>query len=481
MFPLHRTLKPAFSSLRVSSRPLPMVSILVTSDVSALLLAGTISVYIRLAFNGQYQPSLYGQLWPFLGLFLVAYAAAGIYPAVCLSPIDELRRICLTTTFTYLVLSAGLFLFREGETYSRGVFLLAWLFSMVCVLLNRQIVRQLFSRCAWWGYPVLILGGGKTGELLIQTLQHQPSFGLKPVAILDDNPNKRGELLGVPILGPLSMAPVLARERDFHYAIVAMPGVRRERLLTILEQYGHTFPHLLMIPDLFGFASLWVSTKDLGGVLGLEIRQRLLLPGPRMTKALLDVVLTLIVGLLLLPATVLIALLIRLDSPGPILYGQKRLGQDNSAFIAWKFRSMVSNADEVLENYLQAHPHLRDQWQRDQKLKFDPRVTRIGHFLRRTSLDELPQLWNVLRGEMSLVGPRPIIREEIWRYGDKYDLYTKVLPGLTGLWQVSGRNNVSYDERVNLDAYYVRNWSVWLDVYILIRTIWVVIVGDGAY
>ena len=135
----------------------------------------------------------------------------------------------------------------------------------------------------------------------------------------------------------------------------------------------------------------------------------------------------------------------------------------------------------MLERYFEANPELRSQWAQDQKLRYDPRITRIGRFLRRTSLDELPQLWNVLRGDMSLVGPRPIVEEEIARYADKYSLYTKVLPGMTGLWQVSGRNNVTYEERVNLDAYYVRNWSVWLDVYILIRTIWVVVIGDGAY
>lgn len=458
-----------------------MIGVLATSDFLALGIAGFASVYIRLAFNGQYEPSLYWQLWPILGLFLLAYAVAGLYPAVCLSPVDELRRICLSTTFTYLVLGAGIFLFREGETYSRGVFLMAWVLSLVGVLLCRLLVRQIFAPLPWWGYPVLILGGGRTGEMVIRTLKRQPSFGLKPLAVLDDSPHSRKEIEGVPVVGPLSLAPLIARQRDILYAIVAMPGVHRERLLTILEQYGSTFPHLLMIPDLFGIASLWVSTKDLGGILGLEIRQRLLLPGPRMTKALLDVALTLVLGVLLLPLIIGISLLIKLDSPGPIFYGQKRLGQDGIYFKAWKFRSMVQDADAVLAAHLAVNDKLRQQWEQDQKLRQDPRVTRVGNFLRRTSLDELPQLWNVLRGEMSLVGPRPIIDEEIARYAEKYELYTQVLPGITGLWQVSGRNNVSYPERVNLDAYYVRNWSVWLDIYILLRTIWVVLIGEGAY
>lgn len=353
--------------------------------------------------------------------------------------------------------------------------------SLGAVLAGRLLVRQSFARFAWWGYPVLILGAGRTGEMVVQTLKRQPEFGLNPIAVLDDDLSKRGELAGIPVLGSLSAAPALAYQRDIHYAIVAMPGVQRERLLTILEQHGHTFPHLLMIPDLFGVASLWVSAKDLGGILGLEIRQRLLLPGPRLTKALVDLVLTIILGLALLPLVITIAILVKVSSPGPIFYGQRRLGRDGVPFTAWKFRSMVSNADQALADYFHVNPALQLQWERDQKLRYDPRVTAIGRFLRRTSLDELPQLWNVLRGEMSLVGPRPIIDEEIPRYAEKYKLYTRVLPGLTGLWQVSGRNNVSYPERVNLDAYYVRNWSVWLDIYILLRTVWVVITGDGAY
>ncbi|MGB3139049.1 MAG: undecaprenyl-phosphate galactose phosphotransferase WbaP [Nodosilinea sp.] len=481
MFPLERTVQPVILSLRMSTRSLPMVGLLGGSDLLALFLAGVAGVYLRLTFGGQYTPDLYGQLWPILGIFLLAYAAAGLYPAVGLSPVEELRRICLSTSFTQLVLGAGLFLTGESETYSRGVFLITWALSLVMVLLGRLLVRQVFARYSWWGYQVLILGAGRTGELVIKTLQNQPGFGLNPVAVLDDNRDRRAALCGIPVLGPLSIAPRLARKHDIHYAIVAMPGVQREKLLRILERYGRTFPHLMMIPDLFGVSSLWVSSKDLGGILGLEIRQQLLLPGPRLIKALLDISLTVLVGIVVLPLLALIAVLVRLDSPGPIFYGQRRLGQNNVPFVAWKFRSMASNADQVLERYFEANSALRSQWERDHKLRYDPRITRVGHFLRRTSLDELPQLWNVLRGEMSLVGPRPIVKEEIIRYAEKYNLYTKVMPGLTGLWQVSGRNNVSYEERVNLDAYYVRNWSVWLDIYILLRTVWVVVLGDGAY
>lgn len=478
---LNETIRPTLSSLRISTRSWPTLAITIGADLLALTLAGMSSVYIRLFFDGQYHPSLYWQLWPVLGLFILAYAIVGLYPGVALSPVDELRWISVTTTLIYLVLGSAFFLRREGETYSRGVFLMALVLSVLFVLIGRVAARHLFAHRPWWGYPVMILGAGKTGDLLIRTLKRRPGIGLKPVLVLDDDPEKHGYLHDVPVVGGLELAPGLARARQIPYAIVAMPGVPRDRLLGLLEKYGQTFAHLLIIPDLFGFASLWVAPRDMGGVLGLEIRQQLLLPWPRLTKFLIDLVTTILGGVLILPLIAIIAVLIRLDSPGPIFYRQTRIGRGGRTFRAWKFRSMVRNADLVLEDYLTRHPELRESWLKDHKLKDDPRVTRLGRFLRRTSLDELPQLWNILRGEMSLVGPRPIVTEEIPRYGDKFDLYAKVNPGLTGLWQVSGRNNITYDERVNLDAYYVRNWSVWLDCYILMRTVWVVVFGEGAY
>jgi len=478
---VNRTLPNQIAALGLSARSLPTLSITIISDLLALWVAGTISVFGHLSLQEQFQLSLYWQLLPLLGLFIVAYFLVGLYPGVAISPVDELRWISLSTSLVYFILGSVMFLRREGEVYSRGIFVTAWLLSIVLVLCGRALMRHLFSHQKWWGYPVMILGAGKTGRMVIRTLKRRPRMGLKPVVVLDDNPEKHGHLQGIPVMGGVNLAPVLARSRQIPYLIVAMPGVPRNRLLEILERYGQDFAHLLVIPDLFGFASLWVEVRDMGGILGLEVRQQLLLPGPRLAKFLIDRLATLFGGLLVLPFIVLIAVVIRLDSPGPIFYGQFRIGQDGKPFKAWKFRSMVQGADQSLQDYLAKHPELKDAWERDQKLRNDPRVTRVGRFLRQTSLDELPQLWNILRGEMSLVGPRPIVDEEIQRYGEKFALYTKVTPGLTGLWQVSGRNHLPYEERVNLDAYYVRNWSVWLDLYILLRTVLVVITGEGAY
>jgi Undecaprenyl-phosphate galactose phosphotransferase WbaP len=198
-------------------------------------------------------------------------------------------------------------------------------------------------------------------------------------------------------------------------------------------------------------------------------------------KKVVDLVLTSVLLTLAAPFLLLVALAIKLDSPGPVLFAQRRVGRGGTEFRAWKFRSMVRNADSLLEHYLSERPALQAEWEQNQKLRHDPRITRVGNFLRKLSLDEIPQLWNVMRGEMSLVGPRPIVREEIPRYGKYFSLYTSVQSGLTGLWQVSGRSETSYAERVTFDTFYIRNWSVWLDLYILFRTIGVLWLRTGAY
>jgi undecaprenyl-phosphate galactose phosphotransferase len=202
-------------------------------------------------------------------------------------------------------------------------------------------------------------------------------------------------------------------------------------------------------------------------------------PGDRV-KRLVDIVGALAIGVLSSPVLLLIVAAMWCEG-GPIIYRHRRIGRGGAPFECLKFRTMLPNADQVLRDLLNSNPELNLEWVRDRKLRHDPRITWVGRFLRRTSLDELPQLWNVLRGEMSLVGPRPIVREELLRYGRYVRNYLAVLPGITGLWQVTGRNDVNYHRRVVLDTYYVRNRSLSLDVYILVKTTVVVLGGSGAY
>lgn len=463
------------------SRPWLTTCILLCSDLLALLVAGIICVKVRHYFGGAFHPSLYWQLWPILALFVLGFGAVKLYPGSPLSPPEEIRRVFQVSSIVYLALGTMTFFGRGGSLYSRLIFLSAWALSIVLVLLFRAAVRFMFAPRPWWGHSAVVLGAGSTGRAVVKLLLRQPEIGLKPVAMLDDLPRRRTFFGSVPILGGLDLVPQITGKRRNLYAILAMPDLPNQNVVDQLEQHEHAFSHLIVIPDVSGITTLGVAAQDLGGMLGLEIRQRLLDPGRLAIKRGIELLIILIFSPLILLLTLLIALVVKIDSRGPIFYGHERIGMGGRRFKAWKFRSMVRNANEVLEKYLQQHPELRREWERTQKLKDDPRVTRVGRFLRRTSLDELPQIWNVICGEMSLVGPRPIIEQEVPRYGKNLKLYLRVRPGLTGLWQVSGRNNLTYAERVRMDIYYVRNWSVWLDLHLLTRTAMPVMFGEGAY
>ena len=411
-------------------------------------------------------------------LFPLGYGLAGLYPGYGLPAVERMRRKVQVTFLLYLALIAWNWLFSQ-EDWSRSVLLMAMGFSLVLVPLGGTLVRELLARLGLWGVPVLVLGAGKTGALVVRKLKEDGVLGLRPVALLDDDPAKwGGEVEGVRVVGSLEQAGAFGR-RGVRYAILAMPGVGRERLGEFLQTLP--FPHVILIPDLFGLESLWVSSRDLGGMLGLQIKRNLFLRRNQVLKRSLDI----IGGLLLfIPFTLLlplISLAIYVEDRGPVFYRHLRIGRAGRRFYVLKFRTMRPDADRVLEEYLAANPEALRFWLEERKLKNDPRTTRVGEFLRKSSLDELPQVINILLGDMSLVGPRPVTEEELAKYGQDAFYYLLVRPGLTGLWQVSGRNEVSYEKRVALDRYYVQNWSIWLDLYILARTVWVVLTRKGAY
>jgi Undecaprenyl-phosphate galactose phosphotransferase WbaP len=327
----------------------------------------------------------------------------------------------------------------------------------------------------------VIFGGGPAGRRVVEALLAEPEIGLKPVVVVDEASDFPSSIHGVPVISGFDIGSVLLGWEKSAYAVVPLPQVNSADFLSLIERPDFRFSRVLVIPDLLEFSSLWVSPKSVGGMLGLEVCQQIFDPGRQWAKRFLDLTLVLLGAIVYLPLCVLIALWVKWDSPGPVFYSQRRIGFRGEEFRAWKFRSMIREADHVLHEYLAANPELREEWERDHKLRNDPRLTRAGRFLRRTSLDELPQLWNVWKGEMSLVGPRPIVDAEVPRYGASFDLYTQVKGGITGLWQVSGRTDTTYEQRVQLDRFYVRNWSVWLDLCILFRTIGIVFLRRGAY
>lgn len=427
--------------------------------------AFAVSIALWVYLGRPFDVAFYVGLWPVLLLFPIAYAGSGLYPGFGRNPAEELRKVSKTTSFVFAALAVTVFLMKDAPTYSRGVFVLAWAQSLVLVPLLRAVIRSTVSTKPWWGHPVIVIGNGAAAHRIAEQLEKQPALGLRPIGVFEQP----------------EPAVELARQGRVHHVVLTMAGTPQHVALETFEHCSELFTDVIVIPDLAGFASLWVEGRDLSGTLGLEVRQRLLLRSASVTKRLLDLLAVATIGIAAAPVALLVTILIKLDSKGPVFYRQQRCGRGGHLFTAWKFRSMVVNSDDELAGRLEADEGLRDEWSSTQKLRRDPRITPVGRLLRRTSLDELPQLWNVIRGEMSLVGPRPIVEEEIARYGAGYSLYKKVRPGLTGLWQVSGRNLVSYKVRVEYDLYYVRNWSVWLDLHILARTIVVVISGEGAY
>ncbi len=452
-------------SVQNPARPWLCSAVLLAGDLAAVALAAAVSILIWPHFSVGLSSELYLRLWPVLFLFPLAYAATGLYPGFGRNPAEELRLLTVATCVVYPALAVTVFLQKDAATYSRGVFVIAWLQTLAFVPMLRLIVRSTCARKSWWGYPVVVVGAAPSAIEIAASLTRQPELGLKPAAVLDD---------------PELAAP-LALDHGIRHVIFILAGTSQHRAREFFDRCSELFPNIIVIPEMAGLSSLWVETRDLNGVLGLGVQQRLLMPGPRVIKRALDLGLVAVLGTVALPFIALIALAIKITSPGPVFYGQIRRGRGGGPFIAWKFRSMYANAGNVLEEWLASDPSLREEWLRYRKLRHDPRITPLGRFLRRTSLDELPQLWNIVRGQMSFVGPRPIVAEEMSRYGDGFALYAKVTPGLSGMWQVSGRNNLSYEQRVKLDLYYVRNWSVWLDLHILFRTIRVVVLGDGAY
>jgi Undecaprenyl-phosphate galactose phosphotransferase WbaP len=476
--------QPTIVTPSVSARPVFMVGSLIASDAVALLISVGLAVLSKVLFEGSPGTPAFVRLWLFLLVFIAFYSAVGLYSGAALSPPEELRRATFSSAFLFPAISALTASWRGVSWHLTPTLVVALIASIVLVPLCRALVRQLLASKDWWGYPTVIFGAGETGRLVVDTLISEPGFGLKPVAVVDRSLNgpNLASAQKITLIRDYDSVANVVRNLRAPYAVVAMQGTDPESLITTIEEHiAPYFPRILVIPDLFRWSTLWIKPKSFGDILGLEVLQQTAMADRQLPKRVLDIVLSLVALILLAPILCGIAIAIKLESPGPSFFGHLRIGRNGRAFRAWKFRTMVTNSSEVLEQYLQENPEVRTEWERNQKLKNDPRVTRVGKLLRKTSLDEVPQLWNVLMSEMSLVGPRPIVEAEIPKYGSSYALYTRVKGGVTGLWQVSGRNNLCYEERVKLDSFYVRNWSVWLDLCILYKTIGTVLFRSGAY
>lgn len=460
-----------------------MSFLLITSDIISLLLAGGFSVLIR-SFIGEgfreYQEYL--ALAPVVFIFITVYYINNLYPAIGVDVVSELQKLTLSTSIVLPLLATITFWAKTSISYSRLIFSFFWFFALVLVPVGRRITRYVFHTANLWGEPVALIGFGPQGREIYQHLRNKPDLGLLPVIVLDGDLARRS-IYDAPVLpiDSLIQDKKLLANIFVNTAILVTSEVAERFRSDLIDERLFGIRHLIQTSSFQWVGGSAVISHDFQGLLGLEVECNLLNPLQQFLKRLMDIFLVLLASPFLLPAFLILGLLIRLDSEGKVFYGHKRVGQGGNEFTLWKFRTMVHNADDVLKDYLEKNSELMAEWNTAHKLKNDPRVTRVGRVLRKTSLDELPQIWNVIKGEMSLVGPRPIIQAEVIKYKKNFNLYTQVKPGLTGLWQVSGRSNLKYDHRVRLDEYYIRHWSIWMDVYILIRTVPVVIQRAGAY
>jgi len=330
---------------------------------------------------------------------------------------------------------------------------------------------------------IIIVGAGLTGELFLNSVCKVKTLGYDVVGFLDDDEKKRGTFIGsAKVLGKISeIDSFLSPGME---VVVAIPGMSSESMVYLVNLLQKKVKKVSFVPDLFGIP-FFQSDIDFffdNQVLLLNVRNSLKNGVNRFVKKTFDLLLSLGIMVIILPFILLLIIIIVLDSKGKPIYRHERIGQNGRKFKCLKFRTMYFDADKRLKELLEKDEVARREWSDNYKLKYDPRITRMGGFLRKTSLDEIPQLFNVLMGQMSLVGPRPVLQEELDKhYGDYAEYYYEVYPGLTGLWQVSGRSEVDYKKRVSLDVWYVSNWSLWLDIVILIRTIKVVFKSEGAY
>ena len=419
---------------------------------------------------GHYQPEFYLCMWPmgpaFVGLNYLfrLYHGSVLHPAAPISPVEELRRLVGSAMLTHIGVIAALALIRQTtEDFSRVVMVASGVLVALLAQPVRDIARRVMFALGVGRIPVVVAGSSAAVEQVKHTLETDDYLGFRVERCFDER----------------QLRKVVRKSQTRNVRIlVACLDVRLFQCQ--MEEYSQWFTHIEYLPTSKAFPVLGARAISFGGLGGLEMVNQRMMGVLRFEKWLLDKTLALLAFLALLPFFVVVPLLIKLTSRGPVFFRQERLGKDGRKIKVWKFRSMYVDAESRLERLFAENPSRKAEWKAAFKLRDDPRVTPLGRFLRKTSIDEFPQLFNVLAGEMALIGPRPIVQEEVHYYGDSYRIFSSVKPGVTGLWQVSGRSDTDYGRRVALDTYYVLNWSPWLDVWILFRSVPAVLFMRGA-
>ncbi len=472
--------------MRSSRRRLGTI-ILFLSDVVILFLISAVAIAIRTLIPSiiptfpEFSREI-GYAWWFFPVWIAILAYEGAYTRR-FTHWDEVKVLWKSALFSTLAILAIVFIGKMAVV-SRTVVVLIGLLALIIFPLLRIAVKRRLITSGLLRRRVLIIGANPTGVAALTALRGEPNLGYEVIGFLDDDPRRGGACLeGVKVHGRIDQVERYLANADIHDVVIALPDREKTELDRLVTRLQHKAASVLYFPDYSGLAVIGTELRHFfhTQAFALEIKNNLAEPFNYYTKRTFDYLVGGVLSLLLAVPLAAIALIIWLTSSGPPVYRHKRVGKNGRPFPCYKFRTMYKDADERLQGILDSDPAARHEWEHHRKIQDDPRITPIGAFLRRTSLDELPQILNVLRGEMSLVGPRPVTQEEVDDYyKDSADLCFSVLPGITGLWQVSGRSDTSYDYRVSLDSWYVRNWNLWLDIVILIRTVGVVIRKEGA-
>ncbi len=415
--------------------------------------------------------------------WLILYALFGLYNRQNILFGTKEYSLVFSATLTGILLVIVVGFLGPDFVVARGWLVASWLFAFIFTSVGRLILRRLIRFVRKKGYfisPALIIGQNEEGQLLAEQLSDWEFTGLNILGFVDSHemPDNQPVYKNLYRLGGFDGIQGLIEKFGIEELVIATSAVTRDELLGLFQKYGvNSKVNVRLSSGLYEIITTGLEVNEVSGVPLVKVNKVRLTGIDEALKFLVDFGITIPLMVIALPMMAIIALAIKLDSKGPAIYRRRVMGVNGKTFDAFKFRTMHVNGDEILEQ----HPELKAELARNHKLKNDPRITRIGPFLRKLSLDELPQLFNVCKREMSIVGPRMISPAEVNEYS-KYGInLLTIRPGITGLWQVSGRSDVSYDERVRLDMFYIRNWTVWLDLQLLLRTIPAVLKGRGAY
>lgn len=463
---------------------LPLIFML--SDYIAVVLAESAAAYIRNAID----------FWR-ASIFVISSDALYIYtPLVFIASlmlthtyrnmqpiVDTIKNIFYGTLYAVAASIVIMFLFHVSDAVSRLYIALLAVLALGFIYIGRYLLLKILKLNRLAYENIIIIGAGKTTEILIRYYTGDLGYRYNIVGLIDDAPKSAKLARDYKVLGGLSDAAKILKKSPVTSVIIAIPGLEKARATELIAEIQPYTRNITFVPDLIGtpLAGAELNVLFAEKITVLRLKNNLARLRNRLIKRAFDLTLTAAGVVAISPVLVVIALLVARENHGKVIFAHRRIGKDGKEFPCYKFQTMVNNAEEKLKEYLERNPAAKREWEENFKLENDPRVTKLGAFLRKTSLDELPQVFNVLKGEMSLVGPRPIVRAEIPKYGAHIREYYQVLPGITGMWQASGRSDVTYSERVAMDTWYVRNWSVWIDLVYLFKTFKAVFCGKGAY